>query len=223
MTDGPVAPPPLQTPPPPPAGGSPSFITRAINILTKPSTEWHVIAAEPSSNARMIGGYAAILALIAPVFALLNLLISPAGTAIFQLPVLLILTLVFSYLLALLPPILLGFIVDALTVNLGGQKNSLAAMKLTIYSATAYWVAAVAIILSPWLWLVLGIGYAGFLLWFGTPILMRTTGDKTAVFVGAAVGLWLVVFVVLNLIFEKILTSVLYNTLTSGYGVRYGM
>lgn len=222
MTDGPVAPPPLQTPPPP-VGGRPSFITRAINILTKPSTEWQVIAAEPSSNGSLIGGYAAILALIAPICVLLNILISPVGSYIFQLPMALIFTIIFYYLLALLPPILLGFILDALTVNLGGQKNSLAAMKLTIYSATAYWVAALALILSPWLWLVLGIGYAGFLLWIGTPILMRTVGDKTAIFVGAAVGIWVVAFVILNMIVEKILTSIVINAMTGGLGARYGM
>jgi hypothetical protein len=217
MTDGPSIP-----PPPPSAGGS-SFITRAINMLTKPQAEWNAVAAEQTSVGKMIAGYAVILSLIAPIFALLNILISPGGTMIFHLPMALIFTLLFSYLLALVPPILLGYIVDALTPNLGGQKNSLNAMKLTIYAATAYWVAAVAIIISPYLWLVLGLGYAGFLLWFGTPVLMRTVGDKTAIFVGATVGIWLVLFFVLNLIFEKVLSSILYSALTSGLGARYGM
>ena len=217
MTDGP------SIPPPPPSAGNSSFVTRVINMLTKPQVEWNAVAAEPSSTGKLIAGYAVILALIAPIFALLNILISPGGTMIFQLPMALIFTLLFSYLLALLPPILVAFIMDALTPQLGGQKNSLNAMKLLVYAGTAYWVAAIGIILSPYLWLVLGLGYAGFLLWFGTPILMRTSGDKTAVFVGATVGIWLVVFFVLNLIFEKVLGSILYNALTSGIAARYGM
>lgn len=216
MTDGPSIP-----PPPPPAGSS-SLVTRAINILTKPATEWLVIESEPSSNGKLIGGYAAILALLAPIFSLLYVLLS-AGGAMFNLPTVLIATLVFSYLLALVPPILLGFIMDALTPQLGGVKNSQNAMKLTIYAATAYWVGAIGLILSPWLWLVLGLGYAGFLLWIGTPILMKTVGDKTAIFVAATVGIWLVVYIILNVIFQKIIESMLISALRSAMGGLGGL
>ena len=107
-------------------------------------------------------------------------------------PSLLIKLLVLTYATALVPPVALGYIMDALTPQLGGQKNSLNAMKLAIYAGTAYWVGAVGLILSPWLWVLLGVGYAGYLLWIGTPILMKTAADKTPIFVGAAVGIWVV-------------------------------
>jgi hypothetical protein len=94
---------------------------------------------------------------------------------------------------------------DALTPQLGGQKNSLNAMKLVIYAATAYWVASIGIILNQWLWMIAGIGYAGFLMWLGTPILMKTPSDKTPVFVGAAVGIWFVLAVVLVMIGQRII------------------
>jgi Yip1 domain len=198
MTDGPTIPPPM--------GGSSSPITRAINILTKPATEWPVIEREASSNGKLIT-YAAILALLAPIFSLLYVLLSPVGSLIFNLPGLLIKMLLLSYLMALLPPVLLGFILDALTPNLGGVKNSQNAMKLAVYSGTAYWVGAIGLILSPWLWLVLGLGYAGYLLWIGTPILMKTPTDKTPVFVGAAVGIWVVLYIILNVISQNIIWS----------------
>ena len=200
MTDGPTTPP----PPPPPTGGSSSLVTRVINILTKPAAEWRVIEGEASSNGKLIT-YAAILALLAPIFSLLYVLLSPVGGLIFNLPGLLIKMLLLSYLMALLPPVLLGFILDALTPQLGGTKNSLNAMKLAIYSGTAYWVGAIGLILSPWLWLVLGLGYAGYLLWIGTPILMKTSADKTPVFVGAAIGIWVVVYIILNVISQNII------------------
>lgn len=205
---------PAGTPPPlPPAPGSSNLVSRAINILTKPAAEWQVIEGEASSNGKLIAGYAVILALLAPVFALLAILITPFGSYVFQVPSLLIKLLLITYVMALLPPILLGFVLDALTPNLGGTKNSLNAMKLAIYSGTAYWVGAVGLILSPWLWLVLGIAYGAYLLWVGTPILMKVAADKAPVFVAAAVGIWVVVYIILNVIGQKIIFS----------GMGYGM
>src|SRR5689334_13580206 len=173
MTDGPSI-------PPPPAGGNSSLVNRVINILTKPQPEWGVIAAEPSSNGKLIT-YAALLSVLAVVFALLAILLSPLSGLLTAYPSFLIKLLIITYIQAFLPPVVLGFVLDALTPQLGGQKNSLNAMKLAIYSGTAYWVAAIGIILSPWLWFALGLGYGGFLLWLGTPILMRTAADKTPV------------------------------------------
>ena len=206
MTDGP------SIPPPPPSGGNSSLVNRVINILTKPVSEWRVIEDEPSSTGKLIT-YAALLSVLPVIFSLLAILITPYGTYIFQAMGLLIKLLVLTYLMAFVPPVALGYILDALTPQLGGQKNSLNAMKLAIYSGTAYWVGAVGLILSPWLWLVIGVGYAGYLLWVGTPILMRTAADKTPLFVGAAVGIWVVLYIILNMIAQRVIFS----------GMMYGM
>jgi hypothetical protein len=216
MTDGPSI-------PPPPSGGNSSLVNRAINILTKPNTEWLAIEAEPASNGKLIGGYAAILALLAPIFTLLYILISGASALIFHMPMLLIMTLVASYVLALGVPVAVAFIMDALTPQLGGTKGNGNAMKLVIYSATAYWVGSIGIILSPWLWLVIGLGYAGYLLWIGTPILMKTAADKTPVFVGATVGIWVVVYAILNVVFQNILTNMAINAMLGAARSAYGM
>jgi hypothetical protein len=199
-------------PPPPPSGGNSSLVNRVINILTKPASEWRVIEAEPSSTGKLIT-YAALLSVLPVIFSLLAILITPYGTYIFQAMGLLIKLLLLTYAMALVPPVALGFILDALTPQLGGQKNSLNAMKLAIYSGTAYWVGAVGLILSPWLWLVIGVGYAGYLLWVGTPILMKTAADKTPIFVGAAVGIWVVLYIILNMIAQRVIFS----------GMMYGM
>src|SRR6476619_4302913 len=144
MTDGP------SIPPPPPSGGNSSLVNRVINILTKPASEWRVIEAEPSSTGKLIT-YAALLSVLPVIFSLLAILITPYGTYIFQAMGLLIKLLLLTYAMAFVPPVALGYILDALTPQLGGQKNSLSAMKLAIYSGTAYWVGAVGLILSPWL------------------------------------------------------------------------
>lgn len=216
MTDGPSTPPPL------PAGGNSSLVTRAINLLTKPAAEWAAIDAEQASNGKLIGGYAAILAVLAPLFALLYSLMT-AGGMIFHFPMLLIMTLVLTYVLALGVPIAVGFIIDALTPQLGGVKGNNSAMKLVIYSATGYWVGSVGMILSPWLWLLIGVGLAGYLLWIGTPILMKTPADKTPVFVGATVGIWVVVWSILNVVFGNILANMAINAIMGAARSAYGL
>ena len=198
MTDGP------SIPPPPPSAGNSSLVTRVINILTKPTSEWNVIAAEPSSTGKLIT-YAALLSLLAVVFALIGILLQPYGTYIFQVPSMLIKLLLITYLWAFVPPVALAFIMDALTPQLGGQKNSLNAMKLVIYAATAYWVASIGLSRNQWLWMIAGLGYAGFLMWLGTPVLMKTPSDKTPVFVGAAVGIWFVLAIILVMIGQRVI------------------
>jgi hypothetical protein len=207
MTDGP------SIPPPPPAPASSNLITRAINILTKPTTEWRVIDGEATSVGRLIGGYAAILAVIAPIAMLLGLLISPYGSYIFHAVGALIKILLIIYVISLATPVALGFIIDALTPNLGGTKNSVQAMKLAVYSGTAFWLAAIILILPDlwWLWLVLGVGYGGYLLWVGLPILLRVAPDKAPVFTAAAVGIWAVLFIILQQIAWRIMYSGFYT------------
>ncbi|HYI48922.1 MAG TPA: Yip1 family protein [Allosphingosinicella sp.] len=206
MTDGPVTPPPA--PPLPPASSS-NLITRAINILTKPTAEWRVADAEATSVGRLIGGYAVILALIAPIAMLIGAFIG--GVFAYRVDVgMLIKLLLVVYVISLATPVLLGFIIDALTTNLGGTKNSVQAMKLAVYSGTAFWVAAIILILPDlwWLWLVLGVGYGGYLLWVGLPILLRVPADKAPIFAGAAVGIWAVLFIILQQIGWRIIFAV---------------
>ena len=200
MTDGPVT--------PPPAGGT-SLVTRAINILTKPAAEWRVIDGEITSVGKLIGGYAVILALIAPLAMLLGMFLSPFGSLFgsnigFVIKILLVI-----YGISLGTVVLLGFLIDLLAPSLGGTKNSVQAMKLAVYAGTAFWVAGIILLLPDfwWLWAVLGIGYGGYLIWLGLPILMRVPTDKAPAYAGAAIGIWVVLFIVLQQIGWRIIFS----------------
>jgi hypothetical protein len=210
MTDGPTI------PPPPPSTGGSSFITRAINILTKPAAEWRVIDGEATSIGKLILGYALILALIAPIAMLIGMLLTPMGTMVFSAMGFLIKILLILYAISLGTVVLLGFIIDLLAPNMGGTKNGVQAMKLAVYAGTAFWVAALLLIVSEWLWLVVGIGYGGYLLWLGLPILMRVPADKAQVYVGAVVGIWVVLFLILQQIGWRIMFSAIYSAAVYG-------
>jgi hypothetical protein len=214
-TDSAPTPPPA-APEPAPAtplgGGRSSLVARARNILLQPAAEWAVIDGETTSVGRLITGYAAILALIAPIAALLYILMMPFGSYIFNAMGILIKLLVIVYAVSLGTILLLGVAIDLLAPSLGGTKNPVQAMKLAVYSGTAFWVAAIAMILSPWLWLVLGIGYGAYLVWLGLPKLMRVPADKAPTYVAAVVGIWVVVAMILY----KIAWSLIFSAMTGG-------
>ena len=208
MTDGPV------TPPPP--GGAPgapaSLVDRAKNILTSPATEWARIDGESASVGGLITGYALILAAIAPIAMLLGLFLAGAGSLLTAAPGAFIKILLIVYLISLGTVVLLGFIIDLLAPNLGGTKNGVQAMKLAVYAGTAFWVASLVLIFPDlwFLWLIIGVGYGGYLLWLGLPVLMKVPADKAPVYVGAAVGAWVVLFLILQQIGFRMMWSGFY-------------
>jgi len=206
------------TPPPAaPAGSTPprGLFDRVKNILVSPAAEWRVIDGEANSVGGLITGYALILAAIAPLAMLLGMFLSPFGAYITGNIGFLIKLLLIIYAISLGTVVLLGFIIDALAPSLGGTKNGVQAMKLAVYAGTAFWIAGLILILPDlwFLWLVLGVGYGGFLVWLGLPILMRVPPDKAPAYAGAVIGIWLVLFVILQQIGWRIIWS----------GLIYGM
>ena len=213
MTDGPVTPPP---PPPPPPGGAPgapaSMVDRVKNILTSPAAEWARIDTEATSVGKLIAGYAVILAAIAPIAMLIGLFLTPMGRYLTSAPSFLIKVVLVVYLISLGTVVLLGFIIDLLAANLGGTKNGVQAMKLAVYAGTAFWVAGLVLILPDlwFLWMIIGIGYGGYLIWLGLPILMKVPADKAPVYAGAAIGIWVVIFLILQQIGFRVMWSGMY-------------
>lgn len=203
MTDGPTTPPPAGAPVP-----SKSLVDRVKDIMTRPAAEWPVIAAEATTVGRLITGYALILAAIAPVAMLIGVFLTAYGATFAAMGFLLKVLLV-AYGISLGTVLLLGIAINLLAPNLGGTKDSVQAMKLAVYSGTAFWLAAVILILSGlwagWLWLILGVGYGGYLLWLGLPTLMKVPADKAQTFAAAAIGIWVVLFIILQQVGYRII------------------
>jgi hypothetical protein len=105
-----------------------------------------------------------------------------------------------------------ALIVDALAPTFGGQKDSLRALKVTAYSFTPAWVAAILTIL-PALGVIAGlIGLYGlYLMYVGLPVLMRAPADK---------ALGYTVVVVLCAIVLSIIVSVISNVALGGFGTQ---
>jgi hypothetical protein len=182
----------------PSAEAAQGLFARVKNILLSPSTEWPVIAAEPSSAGAIYFGYVAPLVAIGVVatfighsvigISILGRVGIVAGLA----------QAILSFLLSFLGVFLIALIVDLLAPSFGGQRDSLAALKVTVYSFTPGWVAGV-LNLIPVLGIlgIIAAFYGLYLLYLGLPVLMRCPREKsigyTIVTVICAIVTWLVI------------------------------
>jgi Yip1 domain/zinc-ribbon domain len=160
------------------------IFARAKAIMLSPATEWPVIAAESSSARTIYLRYVAPLVAIGVIATFLGMTLigtslGPFGrvrtgiiAGLFQLIVTFGLSFLMVYLIALL--------VDILAPHFGGQRNPLAALKVTAYSFTPGWIAAIFNVI-PMLAIigVVAAFYGLYLLYLGLPVLMRCPKEKS--------------------------------------------
>jgi hypothetical protein len=159
--------------------------TRAKNILLTPNTEWPVIEQEQTSTGNLLTGYVMPLAAIGAIAGFIGG--SIVGTTIpfvgtYRAPFLAgITSAVFVFVMAIVGVLILAFIINALAPTFGGQKNSMQALKVAVYSYTPAWIAGVLNILPALgiLGILAGL-YGIYLLYLGLPFLMKAPQDKAA-------------------------------------------
>jgi hypothetical protein len=158
-------------------------IERAKAILLTPRTEWPVIAGEATSAQDIYVRY------VAPLVAV-GVLASMIGGVLIGIPIPLLGTVrlgigaalggaILHFVLTFVAVFVVTMIVDALAPTFGGQKDALRALKVTAYSFTPAWVAAILTIV-PALGFVAGLLglYGLYLMYLGLPVLMRAPADK---------------------------------------------
>lgn len=154
---------------------SAGLVARAQNIILKPAEEWDLIASEQASVGGLYTGYACILAAIPAIASIL------AGFLFLHwaVPVIVVIALL-SYVAQLAGVFVSAFVIDALASSFDAQRSQIQALKLTVYSATAGWVAGVLSIV-PFLGLLVWIAqlYGLYILYLGLPKLMKSPPEKT--------------------------------------------
>jgi hypothetical protein len=177
-----------------------NLVERVKQILLSPQTEWEVIDAESTTPAQLYTGYIVPLAAIGPIAQLIGYSVFgvgvpfmgtyrvPLGYAITSAIVAYIMTLVRTYVLAL--------IIDALAPSFNGKRSQIQALKLVAYSSTAIWVAAIfALIPGLWYLTLLGI-YSLYLFYLGMPILMKSPKEKAIGYTVVVVLVAIVLFMI---------------------------
>lgn len=180
------------------------IIERARAILLKPAETWDTIAAEPATVSSLYRGYAVWLAAIPPVAGFIGGQVFGFGIlgVTYHLPLFAALVgAILQYVFALIGVYVLALIVDALAPSFDGQKNRVQALKVTIYSYTAAWVAGI-FTLIPMLGVlaILGALYSLYLLYLGLPKVMGAPQSKALGYTAVTVVSAIVVSVVIGLI-----------------------
>jgi hypothetical protein len=149
-----------------------SLVERVKAILVTPKTEWQATAGEPGDMTLLFANYVAPLAAIPAICGLVGWVVvgAPLGTGI-------AITLL-RYVLSFVAVYLVALIIDALSPTFEGAKNFDHALKLSVYSATPFWLAGV-FLLIPGLGILRILGlYGVYLLWLGIPPLMRAPEER---------------------------------------------
>ena len=185
------------------------LIERAKGIVLSPKTEWEKIAAEPADVKSLFTGYAMILAAIPAVCGLIGSTLigmslpivgtirTPIAAALVQM--------VLTYVLGLVVIYLVALIVDALAPTFDGQKNSVQALKLVVYSSTPVWLAGVFALIPVLSVLgVLAALYGLYLLYIGLAPMMKNPQDKSIGYT----ALIIVCYIVLAIIVGTVIAAV---------------
>ena len=181
------------------------LVSRAKNICLSPASEWRVIESEPATPGGLLIGYALPLAAIGAIASIIGAAVFASAFGMFayarSMPVALV-GAVLGVGVSLATCFILGMIVDALAPTFGGQKNSIQALKLVVYSYTPGWIAGILNIipLLGGVMALLAALYGIYLLYVGIPILMKSPDDKavpyTLVVVLCAIGVGIVLGII---------------------------
>ncbi len=185
------------------------LIERAKNICLSPKTEWPKIAGESATTASLFTGYAMILAAIPAICGLIGstmIGVSMPLVGTVRVPIAAgIVSGVLGYVLGLAGIFILSLIINALAPTFDGKKDSVAALKVAVYTYTPIWLIGVLSII-PLLGMLTLIAalYAIYLLYLGLPNLMKNPEEKsigyTALVIVCAIALGFVVAVIVGLV-----------------------
>lgn len=184
-----------------------NFVDRAKKIILSPTAEWEVIKNESLSTGQMIGGYAAILALIPAAAGFIGkslIGISLLGSTI-RIPIAPALIWAIVYYVASLVSLwIMAAIIDALAPSFGANKDMNASMKVSVFSMTAAWIAGIFSII-PILGIlgILGL-YSLYLLYVGMKIVKMPAPDKMMAYYIITLVVAIVVYFVISMVVSAV-------------------
>jgi hypothetical protein len=185
-----------------------NIVSRAINILTKPKSEWPRIDAEPATPGGLLAGYALPLSLLPLAGSVLLVLafasfIPYTGTALW---LFVVGSAAIGLVLGLVVLFVMSLIADALAPNFGGVRNFIGALKMLVYAGTATWVAGffTFIPVIGWLLPLLGLAYAAYLIYLGSMAVMKVPASSAATYTAAVIAIWFVLNLIVGFIVSMI-------------------
>ena len=183
--------------------GSAGIIDRAKAIITKPDTEWPVIAAENDQPMQVFVKYVVPLAAVGPVAALIGGQVFGYSAMGFSYnPSLMsgLTTAITTYVLALVSVWIVAWVANFVSPKFDGQDNFSAAFRLVAYAMTASMLAGIfGLIPSLSILGIVGL-YSLYLLYKGTGPMMNVPAEKAVMYTVVTVVAAIVANIVIGLI-----------------------
>ena len=179
-----------------------ALIDRVQSVLLKPKQTWPAIAAEGGDVASIYTGYVMILAAIPAVAGFIGLTlvgVGGMGGVSYRLPILSgLVQMIVSYLLTLAMVFVLALIVNGLAPTFGGTKDSVRALKLVAYGATASFLGGIFNLIPVLAMLgVLASLYSIYLIYTGIAVMMRCPPDKAGAYTAVVIVCGIVASIVI--------------------------
>jgi len=117
----------------------------------------------------------------------------------------------------------MAFIIDALAPSFGAQKSQIQALKLTVYSYTATWVAGILSIV-PILGILAALAglYGLYIMYLGLPKLMKSPADKTVGYFVVSIVVAIVVNIIIGVIVGAVTAMMMMGAIaTSGAAISH--
>jgi hypothetical protein len=192
------------------------MIKKVKKLLINPSKFWK--EEEITSLKEVLFPFAFLLAAILPVssvvglFLFRNFLLHTVGLV--RVIVFLILL---SYCIALLVPILTGYVISYVAPYFGSERKSIKTIAMTVYSVTPFWIASVLNIYPPLFPLsLLGSLYSLYIFFMGCLYYLGMNPDRAIGFTLISAGIWIVI----TYIFALILGILTFGGLVIGVPLR---
>ncbi|MGA7296672.1 MAG: Yip1 family protein [Rhodanobacteraceae bacterium] len=172
-----------------------TLMARVMAILSKPKTEWAVIAGESTSTGALYSKYIVWLAAIPPVFGFIKgslMGYAGIGSGIGRM--------ILTYAMVLILVYVVALIVNALAGSFDAQKSQIQALKTVAYAYTAAWIAGAAVII-PGLGVLIALAgsiYSIYLLYLGLPHTMKCPREKAGGYTAVTVIITLLLGMVLG-------------------------
>ncbi len=183
------------------------FVSRVINMMTKPKSEWvNVLNETPVTQKLFI--YAIILLLIPAVcsFIAYGFIGVKAMGYTFKSPSMGLQQALSSFIGGFLSVYLTAYVVNILATSFDSVKDFGRSLQLVIYSMTPYWVAGLFFLIPGFQPIVFLIGiYSIALMYKGMPIIMRTPQHKAAGYLIVSIIVLIVIQIIVVFILGVIL------------------
>ena len=192
-----------------------NLVERAKRLLLTPKPEWEAIDTETTTTAELYTQYIIPLAAIGPIarvvgFSLIGIHVPFSGVT-YRTPIgRALVGAVVSYVLTLVGVYVLAMIIDMLAPSFGGTTNRMQALKVSAYSNTAAWLAAI-FALVPGLSIlgILGL-YSIYLLYVGLPILMKSPAEKAGAYTVVVILVAIVLFFLIGVVGSRVMMGGMY-------------